>query len=109
MAPDWERSPTRPGTGGIGEKVALQRMPGSVLQTPRQFGPTTRIPCRRAIASSSASASEPASLVSPNPAVTMTSAFAPAAAASSATVRTEDGGTATTTRSTRSGMAQTVG
>lgn len=45
-APLWDARATRPGPGGgrIGDKEALSRTAGSVLSSPRQFGPISRIP-----------------------------------------------------------------
>jgi hypothetical protein len=52
-APLWDAKPTRPAGGAPGENVASRATAGSVLTTPRQFGPTMRMPAARQIASSS--------------------------------------------------------
>src|SRR5207248_9297267 len=43
-APDWEPTASPPAGGVAAAKVARIRTAGSVLSTPRQFGPTSRIP-----------------------------------------------------------------
>src|SRR5665811_2609603 len=49
-APLWEKKPTLPRVGAVGEKVAFMRTEGSRLITPMQFGPTNRMPaCRHAV------------------------------------------------------------
>ena len=49
-APAWQKKPTWPRPGEAGASVALSRISGSVLMTPRQLGPTTRMPLARAVA-----------------------------------------------------------
>ena len=58
-APDWQKKPTRPRPGACGAIVALSRTAGSAFTTPRQLGPTTRMPCARATATSFRSSSRP--------------------------------------------------
>ena len=41
--PDCEATASPPGGGTMRVKVALRRMPGSLLITPRQLGPTSRM------------------------------------------------------------------
>ncbi len=106
-APDWQKNPVRPRRGSEGASVALSRTPGSALSTPSAFGPTTRIPCARASRTSRSSASAPCGPVSANPADTITSAFTPLASAASRTSSTCPAGTATTARSTGSGISVT--
>ena len=65
-----------PGVDAYGEKVASRPM--AVLTTPRQFGPTSRMPLRRATSRSSACA--PTSPTSPNPALSTTTPATPFAA-----------------------------
>ncbi len=108
-APDWQKKPVRPRAGSRGARVALSRTPGSVLSTPRAFGPTTRMPCDRASAASLRSALRPSGPVSPNPDDTTSSAFTPLARHASMTSSTLAAGTATTARSTSSGMSSTDG
>ncbi len=43
-APDWQKKPARPGSGATGASEAFSATAGSVLISPRQFGPTTRMP-----------------------------------------------------------------
>ena len=45
--PLWDMKPTRPAVAGCGANVALSRTSGAVLSTPRQLGPTSRIPASR--------------------------------------------------------------
>jgi hypothetical protein len=47
MAPDWETSARSPAGGIEAAKLALSLTPGT--STPRQLGPTRRIPTARAI------------------------------------------------------------
>ena len=101
-APDWLNTPTRPAAGSTGASVALRRTAGSVLATPRQFGPTTRMPARCAARTSARCAAAPAGPDSANPAEITTRPCAPARAASRTTSVTASGGTATTARSTSS-------
>src|SRR6266540_694474 len=46
-APLCDPNPTRPLAGRVGPKVASSRTAGLVLITPRQFGPTSRMPAGR--------------------------------------------------------------
>ncbi len=89
--------------------MAFIRIPGSVFTTPRQFGPTIRIPCLRATLSSSVSTAAPERPVSPKPAVMMVTARTPIEAASSITPGTAEAGTATTARSIGSGIDSSAG
>ena len=91
-APDWEKNPARPSGGSTGASEALSRTAGSVLTTPRQFGPTTRMPCARDSATSSRCAARPCARSSglprsPKPPVITTIPRACAAAQSSTTSR----------------------
>ena len=43
-APDCEMRPSGPSSPGSAANVALSRTAGSVFCTPRQFGPTNRMP-----------------------------------------------------------------
>ena len=104
-APDWEATASRPAAGStvagrVGAKVAASRTFGSVLSTPRQFGPTSRMPCARASRTSSARAARPAASVPSNPELSTTAARTPAAPASASTSGTALAGTAITARST---------
>ena len=106
-APDWQKKPTRPRPGSTGARVALRLTWGSVFATPRAPGPTTRMPCALAAWTILRSASRPSSLRSLNPAETTTNAFTPFARQSSSTSSTPPAGTATTARSTGSGISRT--
>ena len=109
-APDCETRASRPPGNDSGKaKVAFNLISGSVFATPRQFGPTIRIPCRRATLSISVSTAAPDRPVSPKPAVMMVTARTPIEAASSITPGTADAGTATMARSTGSGTDKSAG
>ena len=43
-APDWQKKPARPRAGITVDSEALTEIDGSVLMTPRQFGPISRRP-----------------------------------------------------------------
>ena len=104
-APDWDCMAMRPGVDAYGEKVASRPM--AVLTTPRQLGPTSRMPLRRARSRSSACAAT--SPTSPNPALSTTTPATPFAAHWRTTSITAAAGTATTAKSTAPGMSSTVG
>ena len=97
--PDWTTRPALPGEGRCTANVASSPIPGTA--TPKQFGPTRRMPPRR-LASSRAD-----SCASVRPRVMTTSDLAPRFPHSWATSRTRAAGTATTTRSGASGSAAT--
>jgi hypothetical protein len=99
-APLCDSIPMPPGAGQVGAKVALSATAGSVLSTPRQFGPTSRIPELRTSATRSRCAARPASDTSAKPAETTTTPRTPARAQSRTTSGTAAAGTATTARST---------
>ena len=111
-APDWLKNPTRPWPGRSGASVALSRTCGSVFATPSAFGPTTRIPCARASSASRRRAPTP-SVPAPSapgaayPELRTTSARTPLARQESITSPVPAAGTATTARSTSSGMSVT--
>ena len=106
-APDWLKKPIRPRPGITGDSDALSDTAGSVLSTPRQFGPITRIPLARARVTRVRCSCRPAPPTSANPDETTTRPSTPFAAQSSATSRTAAGGTATSARSTSPGMSLT--
>ena len=85
--------------------VPVNATAGSVLTTPIEFGPTSRIPVARQASSSSASRPAPSAPASANPAVMTTSAATPASAHSRATAGTVSAGTATIARSTGPGVS----
>ena len=49
-APDWEKKPSRPRSGTSGDSDAFNDTAGSVLITPKDAGPITRMPLPRASA-----------------------------------------------------------
>ncbi len=104
-APLWETKPTVPAGTSARPKVAVNDTAGSLLTTPMQLGPTSRIPVDRQASSSSASRAAPSGPASANPAVITTSAATPAAAHSRATPGTSSAGTATIARSTCPGTS----
>ncbi len=104
-APLWDAKATPPAGGATGAKVALSATSPAVLSTPRQFGPTSRMPLARQTSSSSAWRARPRAPTSANPAERTTSARTPAAPHSRATWTTAAAGTATTASSTGSGTA----
>ena len=99
----------RPGSGSSEANVAFIRISGSVFTTPRQFGPTIRMPCLRATLSSSVLHRGARAACLPEAAVMMVTARTPAEAASSITPGTADAGTATTARSIGSGTDHSAG
>ena len=106
-APDWEKKPIRPRPGITGDSEALSDRAGSVLMTPRQFGPITRIPLARASATSSRCSSRPSGPASANPPLTTTRPSTPWPAQSRTTSSTWAAGTATSARSTGPGRSAT--
>ncbi len=108
-APASEKNPARPLGGSASANVALSRISGAVLMTPRQFGPITRIPLARAVATSARSAARPAAPCSLNPPDMTTSPRTRLRAHSSITCATAGAGTASTARSMSSGTSLTVG
>ena len=106
-APDCETNPTRPGFAIPAANVALNAPMGFMI--PRQFGPTTRMPCRRAAASTCRSSSTPAAPTSLNPALMMITPRTPASPHSSTRPGAVFGGVTMTARSTGSPIAPMVG
>ncbi len=84
-------------------------MPPTGFMTPRQFGPTTRIPCRRAASRTWRSSSTPSAPTSLNPALMMITPRTPAWPHSSTSAGTDLGGVTMTARSTGSPIAETDG
>ena len=107
-APDWQKNPARPGPGTTSASVALSLTSAEVLITPSALGPTTRIPCALASLTSRRSETTPALPTSENPAEMTTSVDTPLDRQSSRTSDIEAAGTATTARSTGSGMCRTL-
>src|SRR5579859_2235632 len=108
-APLCDIRPTPPGGGRLVAKVALRRTPGAALMTPRQLGPTSRMPDSRQTATSCRCHCRPSSPTSANPDDTTTSDLTPAAAHSRATSTTSAAGTAMTAISAGVGSADTDG
>ena len=107
--PLCESIPTLPPGGMSLAKVAFTAASGAVLITPRQFGPTRRMPVARQIPTSSRWAAAPSSPTSAKPAVSTSSARTPRAPQARATSRTPAFGTAITASSTGSGRSATEG
>ena len=98
IPPDWTTRPAVPSSGRSRPKVASSPMPGTAM--PKQFGPTSRMPYLRQVASRSGPAA-------PSPEVTTTSERTPRRPHCSATSGTAGAGTATIARSTSSGRSAT--
>ena len=89
--PLWAAKPMLPGGGVVGASVASRAISGPGLATPRESGPTSRIPAERQTATSSST--------SATPGVSTTRARTPAAAHACAAVTTASAGTAITASS----------
>ena len=98
IPPDCTTSPAWPGSGCRAPNVASRASPGTA--SPKQLGPTSRMPYRRQVASRSGPAS-------PRPAVTTTRERIPRRPHSAATLVTAAAGTAITARSGTSGRSAT--
>ena len=108
-APLCEHRATEPAGGIWGAKEALSLTRGSVCITPRQLGPTMRMPWWRTRSSSSRCSLAPAAPVSAKPAEIRMMARAPAAAQLSTTAAATRAGTATMPRSMGAPIASTEG
>ncbi len=108
-APLWETKAMFPGGGSASEKVALKETSGSVLRTPKQFGPMIDIRYRWTRARRSASSATPAPPTSLNPAEITTRPRVPARPSSSTTPPTFAAGTMTIPSSGASGSEATSG
>ncbi len=64
MAPDWQKIPNPPRSGGTGASEAFSGCSGSVLIRPNAFGPITRMPAARAWRTSARWRSRPSGPVS---------------------------------------------
>ena len=106
-APDWLMKPSRPGRAIERAKVALKLETG--LITPRQFGPTTRIPPFRASSSTCRSSASPSAPSSLKPALMMTAPLTPFCAHSRITAGTALEGVEMTASSQSPGIAETEG
>ena len=91
--------PDPPGRGQRRQQRRVEPDPGSVLTTPHEFGPTTRMPLARATRTSARCRSRPSGPVSAKPPLTTTSPRTPARAHSCTTSSTDSAGTAITARS----------
>src|ERR1700684_1647317 len=96
--PDCTTTPATPPAGWPAAKVAFSPIRGTT--TPEQFGPTSRMPYLRHIASNPAPSA-------PRPEVITVRARTPLRPHPAATPGTAAGGTAITTRSTASGRSST--
>ncbi len=106
IAPDWLRKPTWPGRAMVPAKVALRPVRGFI--SPRQLGPTSRMPERRRPSRMRASRAMPAAPISRKPAESTITPLTPAAAQASINPGTVAAGVAITARSTASGTSATV-
>src|SRR5215218_6301429 len=104
-APDWLTNPTRPGFAIPAAKVAF--IPSMGFMTPRQFGPTTRIPYRWAAWSTWRSSSTPSGPTSLNPALMTITPRTPASPHSVMSLGTVFAVVTMTARSTGSPIART--
>ena len=95
--PDCMTSPATPGLGCAAANVASRPIPGTA--TPKQFGPISRMPCRRQ------AASKPARVASSSPEVITTHARTPRWPHCSAVSTRAAAGTAITARSTCPGRS----
>ena len=104
-APDWEKNPISP-TGGIpAAKVAFRQLLVSI--TPRQFGPTTRIPSSRTRVRRAFSSAAPSPPTSLKPAEITMAYRMPLAAQASSAGRHALGGITRTARSASGGRSAT--
>jgi hypothetical protein len=106
-APDCDTKPSDPGSAAPRAKVALS--PSSGRAMPRQFGPISRTPPRRAASSSARSSFAPSGPTSEKPAVMITAERTPARPHSAITSGTVLAGVATTARSRCAGTLPTEG
>ena len=92
-----------------GALVNVPYQPRSMAKTPRQLGPTMRIPLSRAIRAISACARAPSSPCSAKPEVKTTADFTPRSAQSRMASTAIAAGTAIRAQSTGSGTSRIVG
>ncbi|MNS89253.1 hypothetical protein D3C72_1232590 [compost metagenome] len=107
--PDCDTMPACP-TGGMCSSSAIENEPirrSATLTAPRQFGPNTRMPCSRAMATSSACSAVPAGPASVNPADSTMAALVPRAAQSRKAAGVALAGTARITSSGAVGVSRT--
>ncbi len=102
-APDWLTKPTRPGLAMPAANVAFIRPIG--FMTPRQLGPTTRMPYSRAASRTWRSSSTPSGPISLNPALMMITPLMPASPHSTTRPGADLAGVTMTARSTGSPIA----
>jgi hypothetical protein len=102
--PLCDKKPDLPGIALGGANVALRRTSAAVLSTPRQLGPTNRIPASRHTPTSSRCRRAPSAPISLKPAEMTSSARTPTEPHSRATGTTCSAGTTTTARSTGPGI-----
>ena len=107
--PLCEAKPTSPGGGAAGATVASRAISGRGLATPRELGPTIRMPAARQTASSSSWRARPAGPTSAKPPVRTTRARTPLAAQARATSTTAFVGTTITASSTSPSTSAIVG
>ncbi len=107
MAPDWDTRARSPGRAVPRLKVAFRPMAGRC--TPRQLGPTKRMPCRLATAITCSSSAAPLGPVSRKPAVSTTAWRTPRLPHSSRIVGTLGAGVAMMARSGVTGSSPAEG
>jgi hypothetical protein len=107
--PDCDTMPAWP-AGGMCSSSAMENEPikrSATLTAPRQFGPSTRMPCSRAIATSSACSAAPAGPASVKPADSTMAALVPRAAQSRNAAGVALAGTARIASSGAAGVSRT--
>ena len=104
-APLWLNRPSGPGAGTAAEREAFSRTVGSLLMTPNEDGPTTRIPHLRARRRSLSWSSSPSGPASAKPALATSRVWTPALPHSLAIWTAWGAGTATMARSTCPGIS----
>ena len=109
IVPDSDSRATGPGPASGVANVAWRRTAGSVLITPRQLGPSSRMPKRRAIRRAAADSAAPSGPDSAKPAEITITARTPLRPHSRTTSGTSAAGTTTTARSTGPSMASRDG
>ena len=107
-APDCVMNATLPGIGSTGANVAFIRTSVSVLASPMQFGPITRMPYFLADFTRPASTARPSAPSSANPALMITMPPTCAAPHSAITAATASAGTAMMARSGGIGVSPTL-
>ncbi len=108
-APDWLAMPMRPAIGQpfSNEEEKVGKKPHRALNRPRQFGPSSRMPCARAPSAMRACSAAPSAPVSAKPELNTIAAPTPARPSSSTVALAASAGTATTATSGTRGRSAT--